>query len=463
MKKTSRLNDYLNKYAAEIRWTLQCRNLEDIEQVVVIPAYAEKTLLFATLASLAANDNQLLARTLILCVINNKATAPDADKENNAQTLAVLDALIQKKPFSKLGLPDNINSSLQTISESSLRLGYIDASSKGMEIPSRVGGVGMARKIGMDAALRLMKNQDGVTRLILSLDADTVVQSNYLSAVRDVFSSGKTQTGIVAYEHQMPEDAFERAAICSYEIFLRYWVLGLWFAQSPYAFHSIGSTMVTTVDGYLAVRGMNRREAGEDFYFLNKLAKISFIRQINETVVYPSARISRRVPFGTGAAVGKIFSSPNADHSLYDPRIFIILKEWIALMRNSFNRSEREILADVMHIDAGLKSFLITRNFLSVWPKIRRNVNDKKTYERQFHAWFDGFETLKLVNYLSRKYYPQIGMLSALQKMMQLLWWDCPVKLLDEYDSGPGNETKILLYLRDRASNMPVCFTGLSS
>ena len=126
------------------------------------------------------------------------------------------------------------------------------------------------------------------------------------------FSRGKAQTGIVAYEHQMPSDDIEQAAICSYEIFLRYWVLGLQYARSPYAFHSIGSTIVTTADGYLAVRGMNRREAGEDFYFLNKLAKTGPIRQIRETVVYPSARISRRVPFGTGAAVEKIVSGTNA-------------------------------------------------------------------------------------------------------------------------------------------------------
>jgi len=54
--------------------------------------------------------------------------------------------------------------------------------------------------------------------------------------------------------------------------------------------------MICTVDSYIAVRGMNRREAGEDFYFLNKLAKLGDIGQIHATTVYPSARPSRRVP-----------------------------------------------------------------------------------------------------------------------------------------------------------------------
>ena len=38
-----------------------------------------------------------------------------------------------------------------------MKIGYINASSKGYEIPRNVGGVGMARKIGMDKALRLLK------------------------------------------------------------------------------------------------------------------------------------------------------------------------------------------------------------------------------------------------------------------------------------------------------------------
>jgi hypothetical protein len=447
MKKASLLNDYLNRYAAGLHWKLQAGNFENIEQVVVIPAYAEKDLLFATLASIAANGDAFLEKALILFVINNKATAPIADKENNTQTLAILNALIKKQSFSKLALTGDLHDLLQRIADRPLKLGYMDASSHGFEIPPRVGGVGMARKIGMDMALRLLQNSDE-PRLILSLDADTLVQPDYLSAIRHVFLSGKTQTGIIAYEHQMPLDKIERAAICCYEIFLRYWVLGLRYAQSPYAFYSIGSTIVTTADSYLAVRGMNRREAGEDFYFLNKLAKTTSISQISETRVYPSARISARVPFGTGAAVEKIVSGECQEQRFYDPRIFIILKAWLALMKQSFDRSEHQILAKARDIDSGLASFLVARGFLAVWPKIRRNLKDQKTYERQFHCWFDGFETLKLVNNLSKTLYPRISLVSALKIILEMLNWDCIGGLFDEDFPAPEDEMRILLYLR---------------
>ncbi|MHB8139149.1 MAG: hypothetical protein ACYDGO_12295 [Smithellaceae bacterium] len=451
MKKDSLLSDYLMRYAVGHPWILQAGNFEHIEQVVVIPAYAEKDLLFATLASLAANPDALLQKTLVLCVINNKADAPVADKENNRQTLFILNTLIGRQSLSGFQLDKDLFLLLQMIADRPLRLACINASSPGLEIPARDGGVGMARKIGMDMALRLLANSVIGPRLILSLDADTLVQPNYLSSARNALSSGKAQTGIVAYEHQIPADEIGKMAICHYEIFLHYWVLGLQCAESPYAFHSIGSTIVTTADSYLAVRGMNRREAGEDFYFLNKLAKIGPIRRIRETVVYPSARVSRRVPFGTGAAVGKIVLDESSEYRLYDPRIFFILKEWIALMRQSFGFSENRILALARDIDPGLALFLTDRGFVSVWPKIRRNVKDQKRHDRQFQDWFDGFETLKLVNYLTKEFYPRVSMLPALRRILEVLNRKCSCGIPGADIPDTEDAIRILSYLRDRS------------
>jgi len=451
MKKASLLNDYLARYATGLPWKLHAGNLENIEQVVVIPAYAEKDLIFTTLASLAANDDASLKKSLILCVINNKSTASTADQENNAQTLTLMKALIGEQSVRELTDIEDIRVALQRIAAGPLRLGCMDASSPGLEIPFRAGGVGMARKIGMDMALRLLANSGNGPRLILSLDADTLVQPDYLSVVRNAFFSNKIQTGIIAYEHQIPMDEIGKMAICRYEIFLRYWVLGLQYARSPYAFHSIGSTIVTTAENYLAVRGMNRREEGEDFYFLNKLAKTGRIRQITKTVVYPSARVSRRVPFGTGAAVDKIVSGVCSGHRLYDPRIFTVLKEWIALMKQSFNRSESQILDCARNIDQGLASFLAARGFLSIWPKIRNNVKDQKTYDRQFHGWFDGFETLKLVNYLTKNVYPQIDLTAAVKKILELQNREYPGAMSGESIPETEESMRILCYLRGLA------------
>jgi hypothetical protein len=306
-----------------------------------------------------------------------------------------------------------------TLADSKLKLGYIDASAGGYEMPSETGGVGMARKIGMDMALLLLGNSSSLPNLILSLDADTLVQNNYLFSIRNYFTSN-IKTAIVAYEHQMPQNFEEQAALCCYEIFLRYWVLGLRYAKSPWAFHSIGSTIATSTEAYLQVRGMNKRKAGEDFYFLNKLNKIGKIHYIKDICVYPSARSSTRVPFGTGKRIGRFLSGNEQEYLLYDPRIFAILAAWLELMKTPWKYAPEEILIKAEQIHPLLKNFLKSCGFTSAWSNIRRNTKDEKTLIRQYNDWFDGFKTLKLINYFTREVYPQINMFEALERIISL-------------------------------------------
>ena len=422
MKKSSLINDYLQHYAIDNQWDLMVNDIENIAQVVVIPAYAEKALLFHTLASLAKNSPSSLEYSLVLCVVNNKANSPLDVKENNQQTLECLDALVGRKSIDAFSGDQELYQRLSFIADAGMKLAYVNASSQGCEIPMNTGGVGTARKIGMDMALRLLKDSEAAAKVIISLDADTLMQENYLSAIHDYFNADTdTKTAIVDYEHQFPQDALQQAAITCYEIFLRYWVLGLAFACSPWAFHSIGSTIAVSTEAYLEVRGMNRKEAGEDFYFLNKLAKVGKIDSIKETRVYPSARPSSRVPFGTGKRIQRFLSGVCPDeYCLYDPRVFAVLGDWLQLVDNTLFGSGEEILSKAELIHPQLKTFLMDSNFPLFWSKIHRTAKDEKTLSRHFLDWFDGFRTLKMINYFTREVYPQINMFRALESVLEM-------------------------------------------
>lgn len=447
MSKPSLFDRYLQKYAASDGWKLIAAPAENISQVVVIPAYAEREMLFSTLASLARNHPQSLQYSFVLCVVNNKKDSPDEVKTNNLQTIECLRLLVEQKRLNYFPNNKDLKESLQTISDAGLKLGYIDASTAGFEIPANAGGVGMARKIGMDMALRLLRNSTSERKLILSLDADTSVQSNYLMSVKKYFSR-KVNTAVVAYEHAEPLSDNEKAAIYCYEIFLRYWILGLQYAKSPYAFHSIGSTIVCSTEAYLAVRGMNRREAGEDFYFLNKLAKIGDVGYVIETCVYPSARPSLRVPFGTGKRIQRFLTGVQEEYVLYNPRVFEILAAWLSLMKNPFLRDEKEILRKAALIDPLLSSFLKDCKFAETWPKISRNIKDENNLLRHFSGWFDGFKTLKLINYLSRESYAHINMFAALERLLKMRQISIPnfIEAADHRDIA--HQKKVLQYLR---------------
>ncbi len=396
--------------------------LGGIEQVVVIPALAEKDTLLTTLCSLTRNADADLRRTLVLCVINNRRGHVVSPQEirNNQETLGYLDALLRGRPEDIPIADEEGAARLQEISRRPLRLAYVDASSPGHEMPDKSGGVGTARKIGLDAALRLFDYRLSGEKLLACLDADTLVEDNYLMAIRNYFQQERT-AAVVNYKHQPPLGTRQRLAIASYEIFLRYYVLGLRYAGSPYAFHTIGSTMICTANAYVAVGGMNRRDAAEDFYFLNKLAKFNHVGRIPTTTVYPSARPSRRVPFGTGRWISRFLEEREEEWRLYDPRIFLILKRWLQTMEASPDRDTEVLMTAARGIDPLLSSYLESQDFYPAWSRVRKNSKHREGLQRHFHCWFDGFKTLKLVHFLTDHGFSRVSMFRALEDLFGLM------------------------------------------
>jgi hypothetical protein len=420
MNRSLKTAKYLQYYGIRMKRPLRTASTEGVERVVVIPALAESSSLFRTLAGIAGNPPDELAKTLVLCVVNNHRPLLAAPEEicDNQHTLTLLEDLLRGDARLH-AQPVEARDDLRQIAGSGLRLGWIDASSSGLEIPERDGGVGTARKIGMDAALTILDGRGPGGGVISCLDADTLVEENYLYAVCNHFFDTRNAAAVARYAHQRPDDLDLLSAICCYEIYLRAYVMGLSFAGSPYAFHAIGSTMACTAQAYVDVRGMNRRVAAEDFHFLNKLAKIGSIGVIETTTVFPSPRPSDRVPFGTGRRVLRFMTGSADEYRLYDPRIFAILREWLAGMEDDPDRGSEAILTAARKIQPGLKAYLDLSRFAIDWPVIRRNCPDVEHLRRQFHVWFDGLKTLRLVHHLSRSVFPPVPMFEGLKGLLE--------------------------------------------
>jgi len=419
MNRSSKITKYLQCYGVPMNRPLRTASTEGVERVVVIPALAESSSLFRTLSCIAANPSGELRRTLLVCVVNNHQPPLAAPEEirDNQNTLTLLEDLLRGDARLH-SQPAEMRDDLRKIAGSGLRLGWIDASSPGLEIPDRDGGVGTARKIGMDAALAVLSGRGPGGGVICCLDADTLVMENYLAAVYAHFSMTDDPAAVAGYAHQKPADPRLLAAICCYEIFLRAYVMGLSFAGSPYAFHAIGSTMSCTAQAYAAVRGMNRRTAAEDFHFLNKLAKLRKIGHIGTTTVFPSSRPSDKVPFGTGQRILRFMNGGTDEYRLYDSRIFGILREWLAGMEANPARGSEAILTAARKIHPDLKAYLDLSRFAIAWPVIRRNCPDAEHLRRQFHVWFDGLKTLRLVHHLSRSAFPPVPMFEGLKGLL---------------------------------------------
>ncbi|MFA6412569.1 MAG: hypothetical protein WCW53_07705 [Syntrophales bacterium] len=450
---TYHLEKYLRRYSVYDAYPFYGGATDDLDQIVVIPALAEKDGLFHTLAGLARNGEDELRHSLIICVINNRPSpyAAPEDIRDNLETMMIMEDMI------KGDLPDhhladaNITALVREILASPLRLAFVDASSPGHELPPK-GGVGHARKIGMDRALTLLDPHHHEKKMIFCLDADTLVDSNYLSSLRNHFERFSPPGAVVAFSHRMPEDRRLAAGICCYEIFLRYYVLGLGWAGSPYAFHAIGSTMACTAAAYTAVRGMPCRQAGEDFYFMNKLAKLGSLGDVRDTTVYPSARPSGRVPFGTGRRMLRFLEGGHDEYLVYDPRVFSVLKAWLEEFTRETDSAGNDLLARASAISPQLHSFLDHHKFAALWERIRGANRRHEYLTRQFHGWFDGFKTLKLIHELSAGAFPPIQMFKALKILFQQM--NIPTSgILDDTECQTLDEQMLILDLLRQGEN----------
>ena len=168
-------------------------------------------------------------------------------------------------------------------------------------IPARE-GVGRARKIGGDVALRLWR--EGLVRepWIHFTDAD----ARPSPALRDMAAWSRGAAVVWPFVHGTHDEPDVARAHLQHEIWMRWWVRGLESAGSPFAYHTIGSCISVAARAYGDARGVPARPAGEDFHLLNKLAKLGGIARPHVAPVEIEARRSSRVPFGTGPAVSRL-------------------------------------------------------------------------------------------------------------------------------------------------------------
>jgi hypothetical protein len=271
------------------------------------------------------------------------------------------------------------------------------------DLPQKDAGVGMARKIAMDEAVRRFDRLEKPSGIIAGFDADTLCRENYLTALEAHFLHYSQSPGASIYfEHPVnrrPEPTIDEEGIIRYELHMRYVVQGLRYAHFPYAFHTVGSAFAIRALAYVLEGGMNRKKAGEDFYFLHKIFPLGHFSDLNETTVFPSPRPSDRVPFGTGASIRKWLTEKGKSLDSYQFEAFSDLKDFFILIPPCYHDPEKAEIILRESAPASLQSFLEENLFLREISRIRQHSASPSSFLKGFYAWFNGFRIVKYLNY----------------------------------------------------------------
>ncbi len=375
------------------------------QHVLVIPAYDEPPEFVQTLVQLKSSD------TVLVIVVLNR---PDSD--NNSQVNSPLrNALVNLAKAE--GITDNNLHILQL--NSSVDLYCYDMEDTKGPNPSAQ-GVGLARKVGCDIAL-LWQSQGAISgNWICSSDADALLPEDYFSRLRNLKNS---VAAVYPYAHKPGPVESINQATALYELRLHQYVRGLHYAQSPYAYHALGSCIAVHHRHYAQVRGYPKRSGGEDFYLLNKLAKLGAITSLEGQCISIVSRASHRVPFGTGPATQKIIAGGEGENSaiFYHPLCFETVRIFLHAVKQLRCKSLEEL--ESVLVENGLsiqlaKTATTSLNTMNMDKAIEHCLKQGKTesqFIRQFHQWFDGFRTLKFIHAIRDKYLPMISLRESIQ------------------------------------------------
>ena len=309
---------------------------------------------------------------MVLLVVNNAADCPEAWRNANWKLLELL----------RQG-------------HAGTQIFWLDCSTPGRDLTR---GVGEARKIGMDAVLPLIADAAGADdAVIYSLDADSPVAPEYFSRIAGAFAASQAGAVTLGVHHRGGETPEQEAAIRAYEEYLFHYRDGLRSAGSPYGFLTIGSAFAVRAATYIRAGGMRVREAGEDFYFLQAAAKCAPVASIDEALVFPSPRLSGRVPFGTGTAVRDLVAGEGV--RIFPASAFAALGAFLAAA-TAENLAEPEKFIAMQPPE--IAAFLRESRFAAAWRAVLANSRTPERLATEFHRWFDGLKTLQLLRRLGR-------------------------------------------------------------
>ena len=173
----------------------------------------------------------------------------------------------------------------------------------------------------------------------------------------------------------------------------------------PFAMFTVGSAFAVKAGAYVRRGGMNRRQAGEDFYFLQNLVQLGQVGEITTTRVFPSARLSARVPFGTGPILQKWMNGEEDLSVTYSFQAFTDLKRLFEIKHQFFGAPETKINHLISTLPESIGQFFKTDDFNKELENLNRNCSTPETFQTRFFYSFNAFKILKYLNFAHEHFY----------------------------------------------------------
>ncbi|MGI6479752.1 MAG: glycosyltransferase [Salinivirgaceae bacterium] len=305
-------------------------------------------------------------------------------------------------------------------------------------VRKKFAGAGYARKVGMDEAIRRFNDINRPENFIISLDADTTVMQNYLSELEKLFyNNNSVRQAVVPFVH--PKKDIDKSlchAIMLYELYLRYYRLAMEYIGWQWAYHTVGSAFAVKASVYVEQQGMNRKNAGEDFYFLNKLFPLGGTVIANNTMVFPSARFSDRVPFGTGPALKQIIEN-RFSYKTYCLQSILDLRYFLENIQTLFGADSLYIDSYIDNAPKALSDYWKETNFIDKINECNSKCAHLNSFNKRLLRKFDAFQIVKYLNFAHENHYKKSEVCKEFELLVNELKANSPkhAKIIEIYSN----------------------------
>lgn len=292
---------------------------------------------------------------------------------------------------------------LRTVADIPITL--IDCSSPGCGWTAKRKGVGWARKRLFECIL----DNSNADEIIVSMDADTHFNSDYFESILDCFNANPAVSALsIPYYHNLTGNESMDRPLLRYECYMRHYLIQMLSIHNPYAFTAIGSAMAFPAWAYKRVGGITPLQGGEDFYLMQKFVKTgtisSRLKHLEQDAyksvgVFPSGRVSSRVPFGTGPAVALSISEQQQRYPFFHHDAFIPIQKTFDSFHDLYDR------------DFETPMSLFLREQLAVddlWGPLRKNFKKRDLFIRACQERVDGLRILQFLKQLNLPQEPNL-------------------------------------------------------
>ncbi|NJK86993.1 MAG: hypothetical protein HC906_14460 [Bacteroidales bacterium] len=142
--------------------------------------------------------------------------------------------------------------------------------------------------------------------------------------------------------------------------------------------------------------------------------------------MYPSSRISERVPFGTGPAL-KNYIEKKGDILTYSPAAYEDITQLFQGIPKIRKRSRAEVSAFLNSLPDPVKQFLNNNHALEKLDEINANTSNIVNFMNRFYSWFNAFMMVKFLNFSENTFYKKEPVLQAAEKLFSQLDIQMPV------------------------------------